>query len=249
MTIRERRLGYFTETMRQLRRRYEVTDDVMSYIKKSLDLSNLQKQSGGLHPGEMCFDRTSDHMQMTPRMKYPPPGSRTKNWCEIILRNPRFFLRLSLTLDRALARGQFPSDDDMLAMFSQLQVSSSNSPGAGTNPTEQDLDQPWIDFSDSQKRPSGDHATSPYMFTNESLNVTVEDEHSTTSFPEPAFSVVTAIDTLPSCHDQVVEDQFNLDYFEIDHTIPNPSSYDIVVDTDRTWSGGALEQVWELAGE
>lgn len=147
---RQRRLDYFQEVMRQLQSRYEVTDLVISFIKDSLSLSNLQKQSGSLQPGAMHFRRAAT---TSGRMIYPPPGSHTKNWCEVFIYNPRFYLRLSLSLDFALARGHFPRHGDVDALFSLLEVSdlhpsvaSFHEPFVHTDPGMQEMDSTWADF-------------------------------------------------------------------------------------------------------
>lgn len=147
---RQRRLGYFQEVMRQLQSRYEVTDLVISFIKDSLSLSNLHKQSGGLQPGDMHSRRAAT---ISERMIYPPPGSHTKNWCEVLIYNPRLYLRLSLSLDFALARGHFPRHGDLDALFSQLEVSdlhpsvaSFHEPFIHTDPGMQEMDPTWADF-------------------------------------------------------------------------------------------------------
>lgn len=136
--------------MRQLQSRYEVTDLVISFIKDSLSLSNLRKHSGGLQPGDMHFRRAAT---ISGRMIYPPPGSHTKNWCEVFIYNPRLYLRLSLSLDFALARGHFPRHGDLDALFSQLEVSdlhpsvaSFHKPFVHTDPGMQEMDPTWADF-------------------------------------------------------------------------------------------------------
>jgi hypothetical protein len=81
----------------------------------------------------MCFIGIEESARKTKRMKYQPPGSRTKSWCEVFVRNSRFYLRLSLSLDHALARGKFPKDNDLHALFSQLDVSDPNRPTASSS--------------------------------------------------------------------------------------------------------------------
>lgn len=132
--------------MRQLQIRYEVTDDVILCIDKALQYSNIQSKSlldldtgpsaavtaacyvtGSSNTNTTHFQSIGD-TSIRSRRIYPQPGGRTKTWGEIVVRDPHSYLRLSVSLDYALARGQFPDEDNLRVLFSHLAISAPSSP-------------------------------------------------------------------------------------------------------------------------
>jgi hypothetical protein len=116
--VRAQRIVYLEEAVRQLQQRYEVADDVMAFVYQSLALVNLQSQT---QSKSLCYS-IDPRQQMSNRMRYPRPGSRTKIWGEILSNNPKKYLRLSFSLDYALTRGQFPDCTYLDAMFAPHEV-------------------------------------------------------------------------------------------------------------------------------
>lgn len=114
---RTRRMVFLQEVIRQLQQRYEVADDVLSFINKSLDLACRQLQGHLASSAYPCNYDGAAWEQMTDQMRYPPPGSRTKAWSELFIGNTRHFLRFSFSLDYALARGKFPEESNLDAVL------------------------------------------------------------------------------------------------------------------------------------
>ncbi|TPX21289.1 hypothetical protein DIZ76_015245 [Coccidioides immitis] len=104
---RKRRLRYYAEVMQLYRSRYDGTDDVAVYIREILHFAEAQNLSILEKPLE------GDD---------PNVSQETRGWAEVFIRQPRFYLRLSLTLDYALARGRYPQDSDLPILVRELPV-------------------------------------------------------------------------------------------------------------------------------
>ncbi|EEP76991.1 predicted protein [Uncinocarpus reesii 1704] len=133
---RKRRLRYYAEIMQLYRSRYDGTDDVAVYIREILQFAETQNLSISIRP--MKSDDCA-------------PVQETRGWAEVFVRQPRFYLRMSLTLDYALARGRYPQDSDLPVLVRELPVkgvlSSTISNIARvqevtTEASKQDLEQP-----------------------------------------------------------------------------------------------------------
>lgn len=115
--------------MRVLGSRYEAADKVCAFIDSALSFSGA-KLAIDFTPGGNELLRNDEHIEdlneadevnslAQPR---PAAGSRFKNVCEYFARQPRSYLRLSLTLDYALYRGQYPRQSDIEQLWGELQL-------------------------------------------------------------------------------------------------------------------------------
>lgn len=115
--------------MRVLGSRYEAADKVCAFIDSALSLSGA-KLGIDFTPGGselLCNDEYIEDPGNTDEdnpLGQPGPvaGSRFKNVCEYFARQPRSYLRLSLTLDYALYRGQYPRQSAIERLWSELQL-------------------------------------------------------------------------------------------------------------------------------
>jgi hypothetical protein len=121
--------------MRVLGSRYEAADKVCAFIDSALSFSGaklgLDFTPGGneiLRNDEYIEDLSDDDEGNPLAQPRPAAGSRFKNVCEYFARQPRSYLRLSLTLDYALYRGQYPRQCDIERLWSDLQLVDSQQP-------------------------------------------------------------------------------------------------------------------------
>ncbi|KAJ5438519.1 uncharacterized protein N7458_009517 [Penicillium daleae] len=132
---RRRQLHFYQEVMRVLGSRYEAADKVCAFIDSALSFSGaklgLDFTPGGnelLRNDEYIEDLSDDDEGNPLAQPRPAAGSRFKNVCEYFARQPRSYLRLSLTLDYALYRGQYPHQSDIERLWSDLQLVDSQQP-------------------------------------------------------------------------------------------------------------------------
>lgn len=126
---RRRQLHFYQEVMRVLGSRYEAADKVCAFIASALSLSGA-KLGIDFTPGGselLRNDEYIDDLRNTDEDNpLAQPGQvtrrRFKNVCEYFARQPRSYLRLSLTLDYALYRGQDPRQSDIERLWSELQL-------------------------------------------------------------------------------------------------------------------------------
>lgn len=200
--------------MRQLRQRYEVTDEVMSFVDQALALTSFQTQwQPDLHgSNKECNYNEGIAQHMSNRARFPPPGSRTKSWSEVLVRNPRLYLRLSFALDYALARGQFPRDSDLDTLLSPVEIGEAN------------LDIPALVLSDHAV---AETVVSEYLCTGEAAPATCQLEQfgqvNTQELIEPPAGppdITGLIDTTDMSairlYDQSSSEAPNLDYFDLE---------------------------------
>lgn len=132
---RRRQLHFYQEVMRVLGSRYEAADKVCAFIDSALSFSGA-KLGVDYTPGrnEMLrndeytedFDDTDENNP--PTQLRSVAGSRFKNICEYFARQPRSYLRLSLTLDYALYKGQYPLQSDIERLWGELQLVDTRQP-------------------------------------------------------------------------------------------------------------------------
>ncbi|KLJ05857.1 hypothetical protein EMPG_10711 [Blastomyces silverae] len=133
---RKRRLSYYAEVMQLYRNRYDGTDYVALLIQEVLRFAEKQNLLISFQPNEpssvMSSPNTSSDngkedsnksSPLTEASNGPAPSNkRTKSWSEVFIRQPRFYLRLSLSIDFAFARGQYPRDADLPALVRELHL-------------------------------------------------------------------------------------------------------------------------------
>lgn len=116
--------------MQLYRSRYDGTDDVAVYIREILQFAEAQNHSVSIKPLEGmtdCINRgrelRGDTILTTRSVGIESKSPQeTRGWAEMFIRQPRFYLRLSLTLDYALARGRYPQDSDLPILVRDLPV-------------------------------------------------------------------------------------------------------------------------------
>lgn len=126
---RRRQLHFYQEVMRVLGSRYEAADKVCAFIDNALSFSGA-KLGIDFTPGGNELLRNDEYIEdlgdadegNPPAQSRPAAGSRFRNVCEYFARQPRSYLRLSLTLDYALYRGQYPRQSDIERLWSELQL-------------------------------------------------------------------------------------------------------------------------------
>ncbi|PGH30491.1 hypothetical protein GX50_06746 [[Emmonsia] crescens] len=133
---RKRRLSYYAEVMQLYRNRYDGTDYVALLIQEVLRFAEKQNLLISFQPNGpaniMSNPNTSSgngkgdtnkSSSLTETSNRPiSAGKRTKSWSEVFIRQPRFYLRLSLSIDFAFATGQYPRDTDLPALVRELHL-------------------------------------------------------------------------------------------------------------------------------
>lgn len=132
---RRRQLHFYQEVMRVLGSRYEAADKVCAFIDSALSFSGTKLgiyfTPGGnelLRNDEYPEDLDDTDEGNPPNQLRSVAGSRFKNVCEYFARQPRSYLRLSLTLDYALYRGQYPLQSDIERLWGELQLAEPRQP-------------------------------------------------------------------------------------------------------------------------
>ncbi|EEH34680.2 hypothetical protein PAAG_05729 [Paracoccidioides lutzii Pb01] len=142
----KRQLGYYVEVMQFYRNRYDGTDYVAFLIQQVLKFAESQnltvsfQASAGTNVMSNSTNNDSDvsgdtntSTALTERSnsdKFAENG--TKSWGEILVRHPRLYLRLSLPLDIAFARGQFPRDADLPSLVREFRLKDDSGPSVET---------------------------------------------------------------------------------------------------------------------
>ncbi|OAT09007.1 hypothetical protein BDBG_04585 [Blastomyces gilchristii SLH14081] len=133
---RKRRLSYYAEVMQLYRNRYDGTDYVALLIQEVLRFVEKQNFLISFQPDESSSimsspnssrdngkEDTNKSSPVTETSNGPAASNkRTKSWSEVFIRQPRFYLRLSLSIDFAFARGQYPRDTDLPALVRELHL-------------------------------------------------------------------------------------------------------------------------------
>ena len=110
-------LETYTEVMTGFRNMYESTESVLQSIEKIVDYIKLNEPLQRLHSDSPSMDR-----RQTGSMP-PPRGTQVRSsdvWAELIDENPYSYLRISLTVEYSLSRGQFPSEKDFPKVLQTL---------------------------------------------------------------------------------------------------------------------------------
>ncbi|OJD10846.1 hypothetical protein AJ78_08247 [Emergomyces pasteurianus Ep9510] len=122
--------------MQLYRNRYDGTDYVALLIQEVLRLAEKQNlislQPNGSATNIMPNPNTSSgngevdtniSKSLAETSNVPiSSGKSSKSWSEVFIRQPRFYLRLSLSIDFAFARGQYPRDTDLPALVRELHL-------------------------------------------------------------------------------------------------------------------------------
>lgn len=126
---RRRHLHFYKEAMRVLGSQYEAADKVCTFIDSALSSSGVAFSSELAHIGSELdhSDGASTSLgsadeQISPIQPKPVSGFRFKSISEYFGRQTRSYLRLSLALDYALCRGQFPRKSDFEKLCQKLRL-------------------------------------------------------------------------------------------------------------------------------
>ena len=118
---KQRRLNIYIEAMKALQSQYDVTDTVSEIIGQmiehvSLDQQEKQGETPSSHP-EAGLDSVASNATDDP--------SVVQDWGDVLLRQPKLYLRLTVTMDLSMSKGSFPNDSDF-----PLSLQSKTKPGA-----------------------------------------------------------------------------------------------------------------------
>ncbi|KAI1964520.1 hypothetical protein LOZ56_006189 [Ophidiomyces ophidiicola] len=117
-TTRKRQLKYYAEVMQLYRNRYDGTDDVAVFVREILQFVESQNPYISITPLEGDISK---------------PSHEKRCWTDVFVRQPRFYLRISSTLDYALSRGRYPKDSDLPVVVREIpKPSASNLVPEGT---------------------------------------------------------------------------------------------------------------------
>ncbi|KAF2815567.1 uncharacterized protein BDZ99DRAFT_435984 [Mytilinidion resinicola] len=113
---KRRRLDIYTMTMKGLQAQYDGTDEVFEIIGKVVDYMSLEKstqrrRSSNEH--KYVF-QDSDSPRLS-SLEPKNPRRAVNDWGDVLLRQPSLYLRIALTMDLSLSKGQFPDDTDFPA--------------------------------------------------------------------------------------------------------------------------------------
>lgn len=103
---RQQRLGVYLETMKQCGHRFDFVGVVSAIITKALRLVDFGERS----------DFPSNNTSSSSDANLPvsrTPTACPKSWTEFVNTQPNLYLRLSASLDFALSKGKYPSEDDL----------------------------------------------------------------------------------------------------------------------------------------
>lgn len=94
--------------MKLYRRKYDGTEEVSATIERILTDADCRshKLLGSATRGEMTLNSSN----------------ASADWCELLSHNPKFYLRLTLSLDLSFSRGKFPTDSDFPAELRLAQL-------------------------------------------------------------------------------------------------------------------------------
>jgi len=141
-------LKYYTEAMRLYRSLYCGTDDVVAFIQRVLQFAERQGKSISIQsntpeyrqPAQYDSSEQASALAKS-RSACPSSDDRTRSWCEIFLRHPRFYLRLCLSLDYAFSRGKYPEENELPLLVREFNIKDSaaeaNTPGTVNSSTEE----------------------------------------------------------------------------------------------------------------
>lgn len=120
------RLKIYTEAMKAWKSQYDGTDEVSEFIVRMVDYISLgatHPQDPGLRSPTHISHKSPQSHQTTSPLPLRYEGRSTAQlheWSDLLLKQPRLYARLTLTIDLALSKGSFPCDSDFpIALQSQ----------------------------------------------------------------------------------------------------------------------------------
>ena len=128
---KQRRLNIYLEAMEALQSQYDVTDEVGEIIGKMVAHISLEQQ-------ETQGETPSTHSEAdlgSLASKSPDDPSVVNDWGDVLLRQPKLYLRLVITLDLSMSKGLFPKDSDF-----PLALQSKTRPGTRFPPYQISMD-------------------------------------------------------------------------------------------------------------
>ncbi|OBT63483.1 hypothetical protein VE03_08118 [Pseudogymnoascus sp. 23342-1-I1] len=104
-TNRQQRLSVYLETMKQCGNRFDFVSVVSGIITKILQLVDFT--------GRSAFSSNNTASSDTNLPVLRTPTAHPKNWTEFVNTQPNLYFRLSASLDYALSKGIYPSEDEL----------------------------------------------------------------------------------------------------------------------------------------
>jgi hypothetical protein len=106
LSLRRRALDIHKEAMDICRLRYDGAETLYENVQKTI-------QYVASEPAQLCGSPTdSMSTALVPPVSLPTLPLGVKDWTEALRHHPRFYLRVSLSLDIALSRGRYPELHD-----------------------------------------------------------------------------------------------------------------------------------------
>lgn len=102
---RQQRLSVYLETMKQCGHRFDFVGVVSGIITKLLQLVDFRKRS--------AFSSNNTATSDTNLPVSRTPAICPKSWTEFVNTQPNLYFRLSTSLDYALSKGKYPSEDEL----------------------------------------------------------------------------------------------------------------------------------------
>lgn len=94
--------------MRALQSQYDVTDAVSEIIGKMIEHISLDRQEA---QGETPSNHSETDLGSLASKSTDDP-SVVQDWGDVLLRQPKLYLRLTITTDLSMSKGNFPADSD-----------------------------------------------------------------------------------------------------------------------------------------
>ena len=144
---------YYAEIMELYSKRYDGTDAVALCIQQMLKFVEAEKRRLAAYLSKLgtylvhsCTYQSTAYPKYVTEPGSPPGQNSAKSWSEIFVRQPRFYLRLSMTLDITISRGHFPIDHDLPLLIRQRSLMDEAQSAHGptpkdSSPEEQPIDQ------------------------------------------------------------------------------------------------------------
>lgn len=102
---RQQRLSVYLETMKQCGHRFDFVGVVSHIITKVLQLVDF------IEPSAFPSSDTASSNANLPASR--TPATRPKSWAEFVNTQPNLYFRLSASLDYALSKGKYPTEDEL----------------------------------------------------------------------------------------------------------------------------------------
>jgi len=105
---KQRRLNIYTEAMKTFQSQYDATDKVTEIISKMVEHISIENAEA---QGETPSNHSEADLGSLASKSSDDP-SVVQDWGDVLLRQPKLYLRLTITIDLFMSKGVFPTDSD-----------------------------------------------------------------------------------------------------------------------------------------